>query len=324
MKKRIEILSKTAAHWVGDGFHVQSVISYPRYGDRISPFLLLDYAAPREFAPTTKYRGVGQHPHRGFETVTIAYQGKVEHRDSLGNHGVIAPGDVQWMTAGSGILHEEWHEQEFAKSGGVFEVIQLWINLPAKHKMTRPKYQELVAASIPKIQLNSNLSMRVIAGNYQGVSGPANTFSPVHLWELSGTSQGRLQIDLHPAYSTLIFLRSGRAVISMGYIESRGETPRNHLQHNLLNDPAKESSGDEETVIRSGELAILPTYFVEPTFISPIIPLHLQLLEPCELLILHAEPLNEPIVGNGPFVMNTMQEIEQAYQDYAEGKLGGR
>ena len=186
MKKVLEISSAPGRHWVGNGFPVHGMFGYNGDGvARRSPFLLLDYAAPFQFEPTTERRGVGQHPHRGFETVTFVYAGEVEHRDSTGNGGVIGPGDVQWMTAGSGILHEEFHSTEYAKRGGPFEMVQLWVNLPAKDKMTAPGYQGITDASTPAVALADGAgTLRVVAGDYNGTRGPATTYSPINAWDV--------------------------------------------------------------------------------------------------------------------------------------------
>jgi redox-sensitive bicupin YhaK (pirin superfamily) len=186
MRKALHAIHRTTdSHWVGDGFPVRTLFSYQGFGAQLSPFLLLDYAGPAEFAPTTHSRGVGAHPHRGFETVTIVYRGEVEHRDSGGNHGRIGPGDVQWMTAASGILHEEMHAKSFSERGGAFEVVQLWVNLPQRFKMSPPRYQTLIDAEIPVVELPDGAgSARLIAGSFGGKQGPAQTFTPINLWDL--------------------------------------------------------------------------------------------------------------------------------------------
>jgi redox-sensitive bicupin YhaK (pirin superfamily) len=187
MKNILGIYSNPHGHWVGDGFPVRSLFTYDSLGSHISPFLLLDYAGPAQFEPTDTPRGVGQHPHRGFETVTIVYKGEVEHRDSTGNGGVIGPGDVQWMTAASGILHEEFHSREFTRTGGPFEMVQLWVNLPAKDKMAAPGYQGIQDKDIPQVALPDGAgSVRVIAGDYQGTRGPAHTFTPIDVCGICG------------------------------------------------------------------------------------------------------------------------------------------
>lgn len=186
IKRKIQKITRgTGQHWVGNGFHVNSMVSYSR-SQNISPFLLLDYAAPTNFSPSHTQRGVEQHPHRGFETVTIVYAGEVEHRDTVGNTGKIGPGDVQWMTAASGILHEEKHSAAFAQKGGALEMVQLWVNLPAKDKMSAPRYQEILENNIPVIRLNNNVGIvRIIAGKFAGVDGAAVTFTPIHLYDIS-------------------------------------------------------------------------------------------------------------------------------------------
>ena len=184
MRKVLGVYASPNPHWVGDGFPVRSMFSHASHGQHVSPFILLDYAGPAEFLPTQKPRGVGEHPHRGFETVTIVYQGEVEHRDSTGKGGVIGPGDVQWMTAASGILHEEFHSQAFTRKGGTLEMVQLWVNLPAKDKDAEPGYQSLFKQGIPTLALPNNAGrLRVIAGEYQGSRGPARTFTPINVWD---------------------------------------------------------------------------------------------------------------------------------------------
>src|SRR6266850_811493 len=191
--KKLRCIQRSAdRHWVGDGFPVRTLFSYPNLGPVLSPFLLLDYAGPREFTPTDERRGVGEHPHRGFETVTIVYAGEVEHRDSSGGGGRIGPGDVQWMTAASGLVHEEFHGHDFARRGGMFEMVQLWVNLPAKDKMAPPRYQGILNGQIPTVALpNGQGTVRVIAGAFAGTTGPAKTFTPIHVWDLRLSSDQR-------------------------------------------------------------------------------------------------------------------------------------
>jgi len=220
MKKVISIHRGPPAHWVGDGFHVRSLFSYDGQARSVSPFLLLDYGAPEEFAPSGQRRGVGEHPHRGFETVTIAYQGGVEHRDSAGNHGTIGPGDVQWMTAASGIVHEEWHEREFTRRGGTMEMAQLWVNLPAKHKMAAPAYQDIRGAQIPIVDVGTGSSVRVIAGEFRGARGPARTFTPINVWDARLKAGGRVELDLPDGHTTLLAVLRGKVSINGG--ESAG------------------------------------------------------------------------------------------------------
>merc|ERR1719401_2057050 len=209
MKEVHDVMLKPRPHWVGDGFHVLPVFSQKAFTRDMSPFLMFDYGAPKVFSPTRGKLGVGQHPHRGFETVTIAWQGEVEHGDHLGNRDVIRAGDVQWMTAGRGIVHEEYHSREFAKTGGVFEMCQLWVNLPSKHKMDPARYQPIAGTSIPTVALDSGAGyVRVIAGNYCGATGPAKTFSPIDMWEVRLNESGKSADLVFPeCHNTIIFVR---------------------------------------------------------------------------------------------------------------------
>lgn len=270
-------------HWVGDGFPVRSLFSYNTLGAHISPFLLLDYAGPHNFEPTTERRGVGKHPHRGFETVTIVYDGEVEHHDSAGNGGVIGPGDVQWMTAAGGIVHEEYHSPGFAKAGGPFRMVQLWVNLPAKDKMVPGAYQGIVNADIPVVALSRGAgTARVIAGAYRGVTGPARTFTPINLWDLSLKADADLTLDLPEGNTAMIVVLTGHITVGDG--QDAGEAEM------VLLDRA----GHDIAVHANGE---------------------------ARLLILTGEPIDEPIVGYGPFVMNSEAEIRQAADDFNRGRF---
>lgn len=285
MKKVIGVYRNQSMHWVGDGFPVKNLFSYDRLGQAISPFLLLDYAAPYHFDPTTAQHGVGSHPHRGFETVTVAYQGEVTHKDSAGGGGTIQAGDVQWMTAGSGLVHEEFHSPDFAQHGGLFEMVQLWVNLPAKDKMTEPRYQAITAADIPRIDMDDGAGhIRVIAGEFGGHHGPAQTFSSVNMWD------GELKAD----YETFVHVPVGHNAL---LVVLKGEVAVNGGQKVL----------DSSIVMfaRDGDPAI-----------------QLQAYQDTQFLVLTGEPLNEPIQGYGPFVMNTKEEIVQAFQDFNQGKFG--
>lgn len=284
MKKILGVYNAPRQHWVGDGFPVRSLFSYNTFGQELSPFLMLDYAGPLDFKPTSGRRGVGQHPHRGFETVTIVYSGEVEHRDSTGSGGVIGPGDVQWMTAGAGILHEEFHSEAFSKSGGPLEVVQLWVNLPAKDKMATPGYQGILDRDIPSVELPEGAGrVRVIAGEYAGHAGPAHTFSPMDVWDV------RLNAG-KPAHFSLPAGRNLAVVVLHGTVEVNGEKIVREAQMAML-----DQDGSGFTVEANNEAT---------------------------LLILSGEPLNEPIEGYGPFVMNTAQEIHEAIQDFNSGKFG--
>ncbi|MBW3503629.1 pirin family protein [Pseudomonas sp. NKUCC02_KPG] len=284
MKKILGVYTAPRPHWVGDGFPVRTLFSYDSMGKYISPFLLLDYAGPAEFSPTTERRGVGQHPHRGFETVTIVYKGEVEHRDSTGNGGVIGPGDVQWMTAASGILHEEFHSEAFARSGGPLEMVQLWVNLPARDKMSAPGYQGIVDRDIPDLALKDDAGrLRLIAGEFDGTRGSARTFTDIDVWDIRLNAGKSATFDVHQGRNTAL-------VVLHGAVEVNGQE-----------------------VVREGQLAL---------FERDGSQVRLEANNDAVLLILSGEPIDEPIVGHGPFVMNTDAEIQQAFVDFQSGKFG--
>jgi quercetin 2,3-dioxygenase len=284
MKNIVGLYTAPRGHWVGDGFPVRTLFSYDSMGKHISPFLLLDYAGPAEFTPTTERRGVGQHPHRGFETVTIVYKGEVEHRDSTGNGGIIGPGDVQWMTAASGILHEEFHSEAFARSGGALEMVQLWVNLPAKDKMAEPGYQGILDREIPQLALKDNAgTLRLIAGEFDGTRGPARTFTDIDVWDIRLNAGKSATFDL-PAG------RNSALVVLHGSVEVNGAQ-----------------------AVGEGQLALFEREGTQ-------IKLHAS--HDVVLLILSGEPIDEPIVGHGPFVMNSEAEIHQAFRDFQSGKFG--
>jgi redox-sensitive bicupin YhaK (pirin superfamily) len=284
MKKVLGTYGNTQRHWVGDGFPVRTLFSYHTLGTHASPFLMLDFAGPANFGPAAKPRGVGEHPHRGFETVTIVYQGEVEHRDSTGAGGRIGPGDVQWMTAGAGILHEEFHSREFTRTGGPFEMVQLWVNLPAKDKMTAPRYQTLLGAEIPTVELPDGAgTVRVIAGEYRGRRGPAKTFTPIDVWDMR----------LNAGAATELKLAEGRSV---GLVVLRG---------------ALKVNGERE--IREAQMALLSREGAETLLETSI---------DTTVLLLSGAPIDEPIVGYGPFVMNTAEEIQKAILDFNSGRFG--
>jgi redox-sensitive bicupin YhaK (pirin superfamily) len=281
-KKVYRIHQRPDAHWVGDGFPVRTIFSHDRLGPTISPFLLLDYAGPAAFAPAAAPRGVDEHPHRGFETVTIVYQGELEHRDSGGNSGSIGPGDVQWMTAASGVIHEEKHSEDFTRRGGTLEMVQLWVNLPARVKMSPPRYQTLLRPDIPTVETPGG-SVRVIAGEYQGSKGPAQTFTPVIVWDVRLLSGNELTLSLPSAFNTAIVVLQGR--LSVNRSEKAGEA----------------------------DLILFETKGQEIT---------LEAEENATLLVLSGQPIEEPIASYGPFVMNTQEEIRQAMDDYRSGRMG--
>ncbi len=285
MKKVLGRYGNDRGHWVGDGFPVRSLFSYDSVGKQVSPFLLLDYAGPHNFEPTDKRRGVGQHPHRGFETVTIVYDGEVEHRDSTGHGGVIGPGDVQWMTAGSGILHEEFHSAAFARTGGPFRMVQLWVNLAAKDKTARPGYQSILSADIPSVTLPDNAgTARIIAGQFGAeTKGPASTFTPINVWDVRLKRDAETTLDLPDGHTAIVVVLSGHVLVN-------GDEPAGAAEALLL-----DRKGDGVNLAVDADTV---------------------------LLILTGEPIDEPIVGRGPFVMNNEEEIRQAMSDFRSGRFG--
>ena len=290
MNKKIEriIPQPAAPGMVGDGFRVYNYI--PGHGgsgsisqQRISPFLMLDFNAEIDFGPSNRVRGVGVHPHKGFETVTIAYKGSVAHNDSAGNSGVINPGDVQWMTAGAGILHKEYHEQEFSKKGGPFEMVQLWVNLPKRDKLTAPHYQSITAAQMGKVELAGDQGhVNVIAGTFNGVTGPTSTYTPVNLFDLRLKKGGSVSTSLPAGHNTALLLVNGSANVN-------GQPAPEHSFVLFANE------GEEITITASEDAVIL---------------------------LLSGEPLNEPIASYGPFVMNTQEEIVESIREVQAGKFG--
>lgn len=284
MKKLIAKQRSDTPHWVGDGFPVRSIFNYNESARDLSPFLLMDYAGPVEFPPSQHIRGVGEHPHRGFETVTIVYDGEVEHRDSYGGGGLIRSGDVQWMTAASGLVHEEKHGKDYAAKGGAFEMVQLWVNLPKKDKMSQPRYQGINNKDIPVIELDQGAgNLRLISGQYRDVKGPASTFSPVNLWDIRLNKGKTQEFKVPEGHTTAIFVLSGKIQFNDG---------------NTLLDAElglMERSGDTFTLTAT---------------------------EDSKILFLGGEPINEPVVGYGPFVMNTQAEIGEAFKDFQSGKMG--
>jgi redox-sensitive bicupin YhaK (pirin superfamily) len=284
MKKVIGVYSAPRQHWVGDGFPVRSLFSYQSHGKTLSPFLLLDRAGPADFSPTNDPRGVGQHPHRGFETVTIVYKGEVAHRDSTGQSGVIGPGDVQWMTAASGILHEEFHSESFTRSGGTLDMVQLWVNLPAKDKMSTPGYQAILNETIPSVILPEGAgAVRVIAGDYAGHAGPARTFSPMNVLDVRVNAGAIVELPAADGWNTAV-------VVLHGTVQVNGQDIVREAQMVLLD---RDGSG-----------------------------FTLEANSDAVLLLLSGEPIDEPIVGHGPFVMNTQDEIVQAITDFNSGRFG--
>jgi quercetin 2,3-dioxygenase len=277
------VYGSTTFHWVGNGFHVSTYFpSRQLPAERVSPFVLMDYGPPKDFAPLARgKRGVGWHPHRGFETVTLAWEGSVAHGDNAGNRGVIRAGDVQWMTAGAGIFHEEFHEERFARDGGRMHMMQLWVNLPKKHKLAKPGYQPIVAAQIPTVSVDRG-EVRVIAGEHGGARGPAHTFTPITMLDVHLRAGGRLEVPLPPSFNALAVVAKGRVAAG-----SRSAT--------------------------AGELVLFANDGARLTLVAD---------EETHLIVLAGEPLGEPIVQYGPFVMNTVQEIEQAIVDVNSGRFG--
>ena len=271
-------------HWVGDGFPVRSVFGYNGLGRELSPFLLLDYAAPYQFPPGNQKRGVGGHPHKGFETVTVAYQGELEHRDSSGGGGKIGAGDVQWMTAGNGIVHEEFHSADFTRKGGTLQMVQLWVNLRAKDKSAPPGYQTLLKARIPNVPIPQDAgTVRVIAGEYGGPKGPAKTFTPINLWDVNVHAEKSAELPLPDGHTTAFLVLSGEVVVN----------------------------GEREA--GEGDLAIFGRAGGGVT---------VEAKKDAKLLVMGGEPIAEPVVGHGPFVMNSRAEIQQAFEDYQLGRMG--
>ncbi len=283
-KKIIKIVLPREKHWVGDGFYVSSIFSmHSEEIKHISSFLLLDHAAPTYFPPTDKKLGVGEHPHRGFETVTMAIKGEVEHRDSSGGGGKISTGGVQWMTAGSGVVHDEFHSRDFAERGGEFEMVQLWVNLPAKYKMTRPRYQSLNKKDFPIVRLQDGTTkVKIIAGNFGGSSSPTETFTKINIYEVEGHQNSEVKLNFDDGTNTLILQLAGNSII-----------------------------GDQH--LEKGYLGI---------FGRSGVSINLKTTEDSKLLILNGEPIEEPLEAYGPFVMNTREELKVAFRDFQEGKMG--
>jgi redox-sensitive bicupin YhaK (pirin superfamily) len=276
MKNVLRIHRQPEGHWVGDGFPVHTVLDYQRHPE-LSPFLLLDHAGPADFAPADQPRGVGWHPHRGFETVTVVLDGEVDHEDTAGNGGRIGTGDVQWMTAGSGLLHKEMHSAQFTRRGGRFHALQLWVNLPSKSKMTPPRYQTLLAAEIPVVD-----GVRVIAGEYGGVKGPARTFTPVNLLDARLRAGRQIRLNLRDGFSAGLYVVQGKIRVNT------------------------EAANDGELVVldRKGDEVLI------------------EALSDAVVFVMNGAPIDEPVAGYGPFVMNTPREIQQAFADYHAGRLG--
>ena len=284
MKKISGVYNAPAQHWVGDGFPVRSLFSYSDHGRELSPFLLLDHAGPYEFGAAETPRGVGEHPHRGFETVTIVYEGEVAHRDSTGAGGKIGVGDVQWMTAASGILHDEFHSEAFTRRGGTLEMVQLWVNLPAAHKMSAPSYQNITNADVPTVELADGAgTVRVIAGEFRGERGPARTYTPMDVCDLRLRRDQATKLDFSEGHSVAMVVLHGTLLVNA------------------------------QQIAREGQLVI---------FDRAAGSVKLQANADATVLVLAGEPIQEPVVGHGPFVMNTYEEITQAMRDFGAGRFG--
>ena len=281
---QVKVYQPGSQHVVGDGFHVRNLFPSNDLDRELSPFIMLDYAGPTFYPATDTPRGVGEHPHRGFETVTIVYQGILAHRDSAGNSGVIGPGDVQWMTAASGIVHEEMHEREWAKRGGTLQAIQLWVNLPKSSKVSAPGYQTIVNDQIPVVQLDGGAgSLRVIAGSVGGAKGPARTFTPIELYDLRLRAGHSMPLQIPNGYNVGLLILSGQVSVEGS--------------HRLT----------------EAELAVFTSTGEPVTIIAE---------EDATILVMAGEAIDEPVARYGPFVMNTKAELVQAVNDYQAGKMG--
>jgi redox-sensitive bicupin YhaK (pirin superfamily) len=304
-KNVLGVVPGPKGHWVGDGFPVRSLFSYDGLGRQLSPFLLLDYAGPAEFAPANEPRGVGEHPHRGFETVSIVYSGEVAHRDSAGNGGLIGPGEVQWMTAAAGILHEEFHSPAFTRTGGALEMVQLWVNLPARDKMSPPRYQTLSRERIPDLALPGNAGrLRVIAGEHDGHRGPALTFTELNVWDLRLRPGGVAELRVPPGHTTALAVLRGTVAVNgsrpataaeLVVLDRAGDEV--HIEAAPRAEPGGGAAGVEGVEDVEGAAGAL-------------------------VLLLSGVPIAEPIVGHGPFVMNSAAEIETAIADFRSGRFG--
>jgi quercetin 2,3-dioxygenase len=284
VKKLLRIHESSGLHWVGNGFPVRTIFDYNGLGRELNPFLLLDYAAPYNFPPGNGRRGVGAHPHKGFETVTVAYQGELEHRDSSGGGGKIGAGDVQWMTAGEGIIHEEFHSKDFIRKGGTLQMVQLWVNLPAKSKNAKPGYQTFLKAQIPNVALSQGVgTVRIIAGEFDGQQGLARTFTPINLWDVNLNAGKSAQLQMPDGHTSTFLVLNGDVL----------------------------ANGDREA--KEGDLAVFER-------IGTSIMAEAKM--DSRLLVMDGEPIDEPIFGHGPFVMNSREEIQQAFEDFQMGKMG--
>ena len=283
MKHILSIHRQGEGHWVGDGFPVHTIFHYQEHPE-LSPFLLLDHAGPADFKSSAKQRGVGWHPHRGFETVTVVIDGEVDHEDTAGNGGRIATGDVQWMTAGSGLLHKEMHSEDFTRRGGRFEVLQLWVNLPAASKMTEPGFQGIVDKDVPAVRLEGDAgTVRVIAGEFNGAKGPARTFTPINLLDVRLNAGRTLRLDLKDGFTASLYVLRGEVLLN-------GRESAKATELVVL-----ERSGNELTIEAATDAVVF---------------------------VMNGAPIDEPVAGHGPFVMNTPQQIRDAFKDFHAGRMG--
>lgn len=319
MRSIQHIHSDKAPHWVGDGFYVKTLINhldndadFNHY--HTDPFLLLDYGQPTNFAPNPNYKtqphGIGQHPHKGFETVTIAYAGEISHADSAGGYGVIQEGGVQWMTAGRGIMHQEFHSPDFSQRGGLFSMVQLWVNLPSPHKLTDPKYQTLKRAELPIVDLMDNEDRHaigkaaIIAGEWQDTTGAASTFTPINLWDIELHQSGTTTLQVPNTHNVMILVQEGALLIN--------DTPVSAGNLIQFTAPTDTDSVNEQLVTQASD-SIKLTY--------PKLSDDEQAPSAFKLLLLSGEPIGEPVAGYGPFVMNTQAELKQTFRDYQTGKF---
>jgi len=320
MRSIKHIHGEKESHWVGDGFFVKTLISHLDDNPDLNyshtdPFLLFDYGKPTTFSPNPDYKlqphGVGLHPHKGFETVTIAYSGEISHADSTGGRGDILEGDVQWMTAGRGILHEEFHSEAFGQRGGIFSMVQLWVNLPSAHKLTDPKYQSIKRADMPIVDLIDNSDEQtvigqaaIIAGDWHGIAGAATTFTPVNMWDIELHTAGTTTLQVPKTHNTLLLVQEGQILVngtavSAGSLIEFSAPIRNHVG------------------TQSEHSSLPATDTIELTY-----PATTDEDTPIKLLLLSGEPIGEPIAGHGPFVMNTQDELRQTFRDYQTGNFG--
>lgn len=329
-----------APHWVGDGFFVRTLINYaednPTFNySHTDPFLLFDYGEPTTFAPNADYQaqphGIGQHPHKGFETVTIAYSGEISHADSTGGRDDILEGDVQWMTAGRGISHEEFHSEAFGQRGGVFSMVQMWVNLPSAHKLTDPKYQAIKRADIPTVELiDANITgkaigkVAIIAGNWQGITGAASTFTPINMWDIELHTAGSTTLHTPNTHNTLLLVQEGELlvngtpVVAGNLIQFEAPAQDNLDQDNTAQNSANQDNVDPQDTSTS-DTAIPATDTIELHYPASSTA---DPLAPVKLLLFSGEPIGEAVAGHGPFVMNTQEELRQTFRDYQTGSFG--